>query len=133
LHVGHAAQAAPVDLLPGILARVAGVLLPSSHSLVHHCGPARPLRRIEGAAEEGEIDISESLTTIDRVDASQPTVAVERCAIESALRQGQEPGASTGLGLGLYIARMLVEAHGGRICAKSEPGQGSTFVISLPR
>jgi PAS domain S-box-containing protein len=47
--------------------------------------------------------------------------------------QGQDPGVSTGLGLGLYIARMLVEAHGGRIWAESEPGQGSTFVISLPR
>jgi signal transduction histidine kinase len=47
--------------------------------------------------------------------------------------QGQDPGVSTGLGLGLYIARMLVEAHGGRIWAESEPGQGSTFVIALPR
>jgi PAS domain S-box-containing protein len=47
--------------------------------------------------------------------------------------QGQDPGVSTGLGLGLYIARMLVESHGGRIWAESEPGQGSTFVIALPR
>ena len=47
--------------------------------------------------------------------------------------QGQDPGISTGLGLGLYIARMLVESHGGRIWAESEPGQGSTFVIALPR
>ncbi|MBA2755665.1 MAG: PAS domain S-box protein, partial [Chloroflexia bacterium] len=38
-----------------------------------------------------------------------------------------------GLGLGLYISRMLVEAHGGRIWAKSEPGQGSTFTFVLPR
>src|SRR5215213_1623614 len=47
--------------------------------------------------------------------------------------QGQDPGVSTGLGLGLYIARMLVEAHGGRIWAESEPDRGSTFAISLPR
>jgi PAS domain S-box-containing protein len=46
--------------------------------------------------------------------------------------QGQEPGMSTGLGLGLYITRMLVEAHGGRIWAESKPGQGSTFTLSLP-
>jgi signal transduction histidine kinase len=38
-----------------------------------------------------------------------------------------------GLGLGLYIAREIVEAHGGTIRVASEPGSGTTFTIDLPR
>ncbi|MFP5386163.1 MAG: ATP-binding protein [Bacteriovoracia bacterium] len=39
----------------------------------------------------------------------------------------------SGLGLGLYINRQIVEEHKGKISLESEPGEGSTFIVELPK
>jgi signal transduction histidine kinase len=44
----------------------------------------------------------------------------------------RDHGKPTGSGLGLWISRGLVEAHGGRLTAQSEEGTGSTFTFTLP-
>ncbi|HYY78980.1 MAG TPA: HAMP domain-containing sensor histidine kinase [Actinomycetes bacterium] len=47
--------------------------------------------------------------------------------------QRPSSGPPSGTGLGLYIAKGLVEAHGGRIWADSEPGRGTEVRFRLPR
>jgi signal transduction histidine kinase len=45
---------------------------------------------------------------------------------------GQDRPRVSGLGLGLTVTKMIVEAHGGDIRITSQLGQGSTFSIRLP-
>jgi signal transduction histidine kinase len=70
------------------------------------------------------IDVRDGGIGIAKVDQSRIFFAFERVA--SVHRVG-------GLGLGLFIGRQIVEAHGGTLLVSSQPGKGSTFTLELPR
>ena len=56
-------------------------------------------------------------------------------ALESIFKRFSQAGVKyrrVGLGLGLYISRCIIEAHGGRIWAESQPGAGTKIRLTLP-
>ena len=53
-----------------------------------------------------------------------------RLAVNVAGRAGRH--VEDGLGLGLFVTRFLVEAHGGAITVQSDEGQGAAFAVHLP-
>jgi signal transduction histidine kinase len=75
-------------------------------------------------------------------DGREATIAVsdqgigigpeERDRIFDPFRRGKADDRIPGAGLGLSVARRIVERHGGAIDVESEPGRGSTFSVRLP-
>lgn len=62
-----------------------------------------------------------------------PGVPPEYCeAIFGKYQRIRREGAPKGLGLGLALCRMAIEAHGGRIWVEDTPGGGATFKFTLP-
>lgn len=76
---------------------------------------------VEGDASV-DIEVRDRGIGIDAADAARIFEKFERAV----------PAAYGGLGLGLYITRELVEAHGGTISFDSQPGTGTTFRVRLP-
>ena len=58
--------------------------------------------------------------------AALPTLFDRYTRVEQGLR-------TTGTGLGLTIAKQIVEAHGGTISVETAEGHGSTFRFTLPK
>ena len=87
-------------------------------------------RRIEisGRAAPGEVVVTVSDRGVG-IPLEEQTRVFDRFFRGARERQQSTAGA----GLGLYLARAIVEAHGGRIWVESSPGEGSAFSFSIPR
>lgn len=66
-------------------------------------------------------------------DTGMGITAEELPRIWNRLYRGDRSRTEAGLGLGLSLVKAIVEAHGGRATVTSTVGQGSEFVVSLPR
>ena len=80
--------------------------------------------KIGGEQEQGSVRVS-----VEDSGCGIPDHALERI-FERFSQVGKND--RRGLGLGLYISRCIVEAHGGRIWAESQPGAGSKIGFTLP-
>ncbi len=81
--------------------------------------------RMTPLPEGVRIDVRDQGQGISEADQQRIFGQFER----AASREGDGTG---GLGLGLYITRQLVQAHGGSIAVESQPGKGSVFTVRLP-
>lgn len=79
---------------------------------------------VTGAVEDGFVRVS-----VRDTGDGIPTDDLPRVFTKFFRRDHGRP---TGTGLGLWISRGLVEAHGGELTATSPPGEGATFTFTLP-
>ncbi len=69
---------------------------------------------------------------VARVEVADDGPGIDPGELPHVFDRFYKSGDSHGMGLGLSIAKTLVEAHGGQIEARSEPGKGTTISFSLP-
>lgn len=88
-------------------------------------GGQKPIAvKVEGDGERARLVVRDHGIGIAREDEARIFGRYERAV------SGRHYG---GLGLGLYITHQIVSAHRGTIRVQSEPGEGSTFTVELPR
>lgn len=69
---------------------------------------------------------------LDVADCGEGIAAEDLPHVWDRLYRARSSSAQPGSGLGLSIVRAVVEAHGGSVGARSEPGKGSVFTIRVP-
>jgi two-component system, OmpR family, sensor kinase len=88
-------------------------------------GDGKPVS-VDVAADDQQV----VLKVVDRGIGIAPA---DHSKIFERFEQGSAAPRSGGFGIGLWLSNKLVQAQGGTLQVKSELGQGSTFVVSLPR
>lgn len=78
-----------------------------------------------------QTNASEAVVSVTDSGIGIPSSALPRI-FERYFRAPGSEKAAKGIGLGLYVTKRLVEAHGGRVEVTSEVGKGTTFSFSVP-
>jgi signal transduction histidine kinase len=107
---------------PGRLERVVLNLLSNA---LKYSQPDGRVRLSVAARAEGGFTLAVS-------DRGAGIAAEDRPHLFERFHRGKGSAGREGVGLGLYGARLLVAAHGGRIRVESERGAGATFLVELP-
>jgi signal transduction histidine kinase len=78
------------------------------------------------------VTCAEGSAAISVTDEGEGIDEAERHRVFDRFYKGESARARPGAGLGLYLVRMIAEAHGGDAALASKPGRGSSFTIRLP-
>ncbi len=89
------------------------------------------LRYGEGKPIIIRLDSLESELRLSIKDHGMGIVKDMQDKIFNRFERATETSKGKGLGLGLYISKEIIKAHGGQIWVESEPGKGSTFYVSF--
>ncbi len=91
---------------------------------------------VEHGAGSGAIDVtvrrSDGFAVVDVRDHGDGIAAEDLSIVFEAYTRLRHPQGATGLGLGLFVSREIVAAHGGSITATSRIGEGTTISVRLP-
>ena len=85
-----------------------------------------------GGSVQVELSRAGDTCRFDVVDTGAGIAPADQATIFEAFKQAPAAAGQEGTGLGLTLARQLVEAHGGTIDVESEVGRGSRFSVVLP-